>query len=336
MIATDAHQLTTTLLRHDPSASRMGIVPVADYSEPEHPGVVRFLSEDTCSSLDTETCTDPETDGSDCRGPQWRPLDTLSLFGGLEGSKQPQDIGVNANFGSRWAANWGFPLLAEYGIGGQIGTSINYTDNAVQVFERIGASTHRTQNFSTIGLFQRTETWRWGLAYDLLYESYYDQFLLGQWRGRVGYAISPSDEFGVWGAIPQQRSNGEFLTIPVRLSSLTQGSAYWQHQFSAGSRVMTWAGVAEGHGEVNVALGDFARTGPQFVFGAEIDVPLNDWFAIYGQANFVGPADTGTVDSFLGVTYYPGGGAFPVARNVFSPFQALANSTMFAVDLRRN
>lgn len=336
LVAHEPLDVSTMLLRHDPSISRCAIIPVADYSEPEHPGVARFLSEDARAIASTDCGDDSLADDVCGAAPQWRPMDTLSLFGGLEGSKQPQDFGVNANFGSRWAANWGFPLLAEYGIGGQIGTSINYTDNAVQVFERIGASTHRTQNFTTVGIFQRTETWRWGLAYDVLYESYYDQFLLGQWRGRLGYAVSPANEFGVWCAIPQQRGNGEFLTVPVRLSPLTQGSAYWQHQFSAGSRVMTWGGVAEGHGEVNAALGDFPRTGPQFVFGAEIDVPLNAWFAIYGQANFVGPADTGTVDSFLGVTYYPGGGAFPAARNVFSPFQALANSTMFAVDLRRN
>lgn len=267
---------------------------------------------------------------------EWRPLETLQLFGGLEGSKQPQDFGVNANFGTRWAANWGIPLLANYGIGAQIGTSLNETDNAVQVFERVGASANRTQSFSTVGIFQRTETWRWGIAYDLLYESYYDRFTLGQWRGRVGYATSERDEFGVWGAVAQQRSRGNFLTIPVELCPLTQGSCYWQHQFSAGTRAMCWAGASEGHAQANLALGDLPRTGPQFVFGAELDVPLNAYFAIYGQANFVGPADSGTVDSFLGLSFYPGGRAMPAARSTFAPFQALANSTMFAVDLRRN
>lgn len=287
---------------------------------------VEDLSE-SCGHTDFAACDDSN---------EWRPLDTLTLFGGLEGSKQPQDFGVNANFGSRWAANWGFPLLADYGIGGQIGTSINYTDNAVQVFERVGQSTHRTQNFSTLGVFQRTDTWRWGIAYDVLYESYYDQFLLGQWRGRVGYATSVKNEFGVWFAVPQQRSNGNFSTIPVQLATLAQGSAYWQHQFSAGSRLMCWGGVAEGHAQANLALGDLPRTGPQFVFGAEVDVPLNTYFSLYGQANFVGPADTGTVDSFLGIAYYPGGQAFPVTRSPFTPFQALVNSPMFSVDMRRN
>jgi len=326
------NQDSIQLLIRDPGGAKDIVLPVSvdDGNGFDDSGIAGLSSGHT--NFESDSTFDG---GCDCSPPAWRPLDTLTLFGGLEGSKQPQDFGVNANFGSRWAANWGFPLIAEYGIGGQIGTSMNYTDNAVQVFERVGASTHRTQNFSTAGLFQRTETWRWGLAYDFLYEDYYDQFTMSQWRGRVGYATSYKDEFGVWFAIPQMQGHGHFLTIPVQLTPLEQGSLYWQHQFSAGPRVMTWAGAAQGHAQTNLALGDLSRTGPQFVFGAEIDMPLNDRFSIYGQANFIGPADTGTVDSFLGLTYYPGGQAFPAARNMFTPFQALANSTMFAADLRR-
>jgi hypothetical protein len=272
---------------------------------------------------------------SSCCSAGWRPLDTLSLFGGLEGSKQPQDFGVNANFGSRWAANWGFPLLSEYGIGVQIGTSINQTDNAVQVFERVGASSTRTQNYSTVAIFQRYDNWRWGVGYDSLYESYYDQFFLGQFRGRGGYAVTNKDEVGVWCTIAQHHASGMFLTIPVTLTPLDQGSVYWQHQFEAGTRTMVWAGVAAGHGQVNLALGDLKKTGDVFVFGAEIDVPLNRYLAIYGQANFISPADSGTVDSYLGIAFYPGGHAFPVSRSPFAPLLALANSTMFATDLHR-
>lgn len=318
------HIETAVMMRNDVDSSKYAIEPVA--------AVENELFDRT--GCNDQSFDDGQLATSNTCG--WRPLDTLTLFGGLEGSKQPQDFGVNANFGSRWAANWGFPLLAEYGIGAQIGTSINYTDNAVQVFERVGASTHRTQNFSTIGIFQRTDTWRWGIAYDLLYESYYDQFFLGQCRGRVGYATSATDEFGVWFAVPTQSSTGSFQTISTQLSSLTQGSLYWQHQFLAGTRTMCWAGAAEGHAQANLALGDLKPTGTQFVFGAEIDVPLNSYFSIYGQGNFVGPASTGTVDAFLGLSYYPGGRAFPASRSPFAPFQALVNSTMFAVDMRRN
>ena len=335
--AEDFDDVSVLFLRNDPKLTRSSIITTSAKSNRSTDG--RMFGTEQLVSGHTEFSDDSAIDTSaaisSVESTVWHPLDTLTLFGGLEGSKQPQDFGVNANFGSRWAANWGIPLVAEYGIGAQIGTSINYTDNAVQVFERVGASTHRTQNFSTVGIFQRTDTWRWGIAYDLLYESYYDQFTVGQWRGRAGYATSELNEFGVWFTVPQQSSAGNFLNVPVQLSPMSQGSCYWQHQFLAGSRVMSWAGVAEGHAQANYALGDLKRTGPQFVFGAEIDIPLNAYFSIYGQANFIGPADTGTVDSFLGVTYYPGGRAFPASRSRFAPFQALANSTMFALDFRR-
>jgi hypothetical protein len=220
-------------------------------------------------------------------------------------------------------------------LGAQVGTSVNYTNDAVQVFDRIGETSHRTQVYSTFGLFQRYDRWSWGFGYDLLFESYYSNFWLGQWRGRAGYAVTAKDEFGIWMAIRQQSDSGMFLNIPVTLTPLNQGSIYWQHQFDAGPRVMGWMGISEGHSQVNLALGDLRRTGSQFVFGAEVDMPLNRYFAIYGQANFISPADTGTVDSYLGVAYYPGGHAFPTTRSPFAPLLALANNTMFASNLTR-
>jgi|GEM_PF-1519997 hypothetical protein len=304
-------------------------------SDPNQPVVLQQIEQCDCSDVKrTNCCTAP--DAATYGSSTWRPLDTLSLFGGLEGSKQPQDFGVNANFGSRWAANWGFPLLAEYGIGVQMGTSINYTDNAVQVFDRVGATSTRTQSYSTVGVFQRFGRWRWGLGYDFLYENYYDQFFLGQWRGRAGYAVTDTDEFGIWSSISQRHDSGMFLNIPVTLTPLTQGSIYWQHLFSTGTRTMFWIGVSEGHAQANLALGDLKKTGDQFVFGAEIDVPLNRYVALYGQANFISPADSGTVDSYLGLSFYPGGHAFPAMRNPFTPLLALANSTMFATDITRH
>ncbi len=103
-----------------------------------------------------------------------------------------------------------------------------------------------------------------------------------------------------------------------------------------GARTMFWMRVSEGHAQANLALGDLKKTGDQFIFGAEIDVPLNHYLAIYGQANFISPADSGTVDSYLGLAYYPGGHAFPAMRNPFTPLLSLANSTMFATNISRH
>ena len=68
-------------------------------------------------------------------------------------------------------------------------------------------------------------------------------------------------------------------------------------------------GLSEGHGEVVFVVPQDTSRGTCFVYGAQLFAPLNDWVAIFGAANFVTPADTGTVDAYLGFEIYPGGGA---------------------------
>jgi hypothetical protein len=266
--------------------------------------------------------------------PHW--LRNLSFQAALEGSKQPQDFGVNANFGGRAAVNWGLPIWREAGLGLQIGTSINATSNAVQVFERVEGSTGRTQNFTTVGLFQRFDSgFVWGAGYDFLLQDSYDWFALGQFRGRVGYFVNPWNEIGFQGSLRSQGDDGRFLTIPVRLQPITQASAYYHHTFATGVTFGGWAGIAAPHSEANVALGDLPRTKNTFVFGSDLYAPLNDFLAVVGEANFILPADTGTVDSYLGIELRPWGGALAGRRNRYAPMMPVAGSTSMSVDLRR-
>ncbi len=44
-------------------------------------------------------------------------FDNVSGFLGLDGSKQPQDFGINAQFGGRASVNWGIPLVRSWGLG---------------------------------------------------------------------------------------------------------------------------------------------------------------------------------------------------------------------------
>jgi hypothetical protein len=267
-------------------------------------------------------------------GPHW--FDTLELFGGLEGSKQPQDFGTNAEFGGRIHANWGIPLLPEYGLGLQVGTAVDLTDNAVQVFDRIEGNRDRTQSFTTVGLFQRTD-WglNWAVVYDFLFEDYYDNFDLGQFRAKVGFALSCTDEIGARGTIATESDHGTFGAIPLTLRPISQASAFWRHTWENCSQTTVWIGGCPGHGEVNVALGDLHPTGPCVVFGADLHIPLSDSWAIFGEANFLTPADTGTVDAYLGFAYYFGGTAHGFRQRQYSPVLPVADSTSFAVDLSR-
>lgn len=260
---------------------------------------------------------------------------TLSVFIGLDGSKQPQDVGINANFGGRTAINWGLPLWEEAGLGFQIGTAFTFSDNAVQVLAAVDGADDRAQSLTTVGLFRRSEDrFEWALAWDFLYESSYDQIALSQLRARTSIAIGEAGKLGVWGTWSDDSSAATVGGQAVSLRPIDQVSVFWNHTWASGVETEAWGGVALGHGEnVFVFPGNPSiNTAP--VFGAMIHVPLNDHMAIYGQGNFILPADSGTVDSYLGVVFY-----FDKLRRArgsrYAPALDVAGSTTFAVDLYR-
>ena len=73
-----------------------------------------------------------------CRCPSL--FDEITFLFAIDGSKQPQDFGVNANLGGNASVNWGFPVFKEFGIGAQFGTGVTSSANAVRVFELLGES----------------------------------------------------------------------------------------------------------------------------------------------------------------------------------------------------
>ncbi len=278
----------------------------------------------------------PNESGNYFRETCWNWTDSLELFAGLDGSKQPQDFGVNAQFGGRLHVNWAMPIAQDHGIGIQVGTAVSQTHHAVAVTNAIEGSTRRTQSHTTAGLFQRTESgWTWALVDDFLYQEDYDSTALMQLRGRVGYDLNGRDEVGVFAMAPLIGADANWAGNAVHLRPLAQGSLFWRHTWEIGGQTTGWLGMSERHGQANAALGDRARTGVVPVFGSDVHLPLNDRWALYGEANFVTPADTGTVDAFLGFAYYPGGGAVLWRKRAYSPVLPVASSPSMSVNLTR-
>lgn len=263
-------------------------------------------------------------------------LEDASVFFGVDGSKQPQDFGINANFGGRTALNWGLPISRVWGLGVQVGTALNASANAVQVPELLGESPDRWQSFSTVGLYQRTDAGlRWGVGHDFLEQESFDRFSLGQWRFLGAWEIRSRHTLGIQVALPSYRDEGFFNTSRVTLDPIAQGSVFWRQTWESHVQTTFWGGIAEGHGEANVVTGDRPRLDEQFVFGADFFAPLNDRMALFGEANFIMPPDTGTVDAYLGVVVFPWGDAWHARQHQFAPLFSLANNTNFSVDLRR-
>jgi hypothetical protein len=80
----------------------------------------------------------------------------------------------------------------------QVGHAIVHTDNAVRAFELLGEAKDRTQNYTTVGLIQRTEAgFSWGFAHDWLQEESFDDFHLRPWRVRGMQDLGRCDQVGV-------------------------------------------------------------------------------------------------------------------------------------------
>jgi hypothetical protein len=263
-------------------------------------------------------------------------LENLSIFVGPDGSKQPQDLGINANMGIRFSANLGVAVSEKYNLGAQVGVASNLSDAAVHVLDQIDGPSHRTQTFVTVGVFQRpTAKVNWGLAYDMSFERYYDNFRFGQVRGQAGYGVTNNDEVGVWFAKSQHGEDGLMGTTPVHLSPISQASGYSRHNWSTGAQTTVWAGVANQHHNVVWVFPDNSQDSHVLVYGAELSVPLSERFALSGATNLVTPASTGTVDAYLGVTFYPGRSGLRASRNRYAPVLCVANNPTMAIDLRR-
>ena len=268
--------------------------------------------------------------------PEIQRLGNIELFFGIDGSKQPQDFGVNANLGIRSHAAWSQPLFERIGVGIQLGTAVVGSGNAVQVFELLGESVDRWQSFSTVGVFQRLPGgFSWGFAYDYLYQNSFDDFNLGQWRVRASQLIGASWELGATANLGSRSDNGVFNSTAVDLESIDQFHVYvrkfWPNQIFT----TAWLGLSDGHSEENAITGTLPRKNDTVLFGADLYVPLTNHIAIYGETNMIFPADTGAVDAFLGFEFAPFGTAISKMANRYRPFLPVAGNPTFTTNLSR-
>lgn len=321
----------TSLLANKSSTTGAAVLPVAGTES------TLLAASEGAAQADSTAYTEPCVVASEVDwGSDESLLDNLSFFAGLNGSKQPQDFGVNAQFGARVAVNWALPIWKSQGIGFQVGTTVDPLYNAVDVLDANGLSDDRFQNFTTVGVFQRMESgWSWGLSHDFLYQNYFFNSHLSQWRGVLSYKLRDADEVGSWFAIRDRGGSGVYAGQPIELRGISQGTLFWRHLFANAVRTTAWVGVADPHDTPILVIPANTSVSSRVTFGADLRVPLNDWAAIWGEANFIAPYAEGTVDAYLGIEVYPRRNADTASTRRFAPIMAVASNPTFAVNLRR-
>lgn len=259
----------------------------------------------------------------------WR---NLSLYTTVDAFKGPLDLDDrNGNFGLSFAINAGVPLARRFGVGIQGGTSAVLTNFYGTQFT---GSTIRSQNFTTVGLFQQIPfgygSLKWGFAYDWLHDSYYTTFTMGQWRVKLGYELDPCREVGIWACIPDK---GDSALLGSSLTGFTvdwfkpvsQGSLYYRRCWRGGIGTTAWLGIAEEPGE--------------FVFGTDARIPISWRLALVGNFNYILPSASGAAGQdeemwnlSLGIELRPRAGANRGSyAKRYAPLFPLANNGIFAI-----
>ena len=259
----------------------------------------------------------------------WR---NLSLYTTVDAFKGPLDLDDrNGNFGLSFAINAGVPLARRLGVGIQGGTSAVLTNFYGTQFT---GSTIRSQNFTTVGLFQQIpfgyRRLKWGFAYDWLHDSYYTTFTMGQWRVKLGCELDPCREVGIWACIPDK---GDSALLGNSLTGFTvdwfkpvaQGSLYYRRCWQGGTSTTVWLGIAEEPGE--------------FVFGTDARIPISWRLALVGNFNYILPSASGAAGQdeemwnlSLGIELRPRAGANRGSyAKRYAPLFPLANNGTFAI-----
>jgi|GEM_PF-2644240 len=234
------------------------------------------------------------------------------------------------------------------GIGFQIGASVGVYDWAGAAYRAQNQSQTETQGYLTYGLYRKpTENSRLiaGLVQDWSFNNNFGTFgenpTLSQLRGQLGYAISSSNEFGVWGTAHVHSSTINVPGFgPTKWQTVNQLSGYWHHKWQAGGPD-TWISVGvpsydrlSGGG----SLGDYLVT-------AAASCPLNDVVSVVSSVTYMHQSGSPGGDSSydeawnfsIGICIYPGRNArsTTVAGQQSMPLLPVANNGSFLVDTSR-
>jgi hypothetical protein len=257
-----------------------------------------------------------------------------------DGSWQNNGIHTGANYGTRLGR------LSDWtGIGLQVGGTVGAYDWGGTDYRQQNQNRAQVQAFITYGLFRRAfegSPWSAGLVQDWMLNNTWSVFgenpTFSQVRAQLAYAISASNEFGVWGAC---RVIDDSHQVPgfgvVRWQPHNQINLFWHHKWSrAGADTWVSIGMPE-----DDRLGQRGSLG-DYIANALAVCPLSDRVSVYSSVMYMHQSATeggaGSLDEAwnftVGIALYPRANSrtTTVAGHRWSPLLPIANNGSFLVD----
>jgi hypothetical protein len=268
------------------------------------------------------------TFGNWCRMDAFR---DFTLYAGVQGFKDPADLGENGDFGFHEGVNWGMPLWGCSGVGIQLGAEIDHSDLAP---EATVFGDHRNQYFLTGGVFYRPIRecgWQGGVVWDYLDDEFYDSVKVGQIRGNLSYVIDWS-EFGFEFAAGV---HSETVNTLPPFDDIGRGSVYtptdlytlyYGRRLANGGEFKIYGGVANHLGGI---------------VGSNLDIAISDSFSLEGDFSYVianrvatGDIPGESVNLAFSLVWHPGCHARDTFDSAYRPLFNVADNSTFVVNRR--
>jgi len=260
------------------------------------------------------------------------------------------DNGAESNFGLVSSVNVGASpgMLADRGIGVQVGGSYGIYDFSGRTASVAEQSSVQEQFFLTFGAFRRAEACQQiqgGIVYDVMANDNWGTFsnepFLTQWRAQGEYLLSDFNSIGI---IVTRRDHGDDQLIGPAIPGATgvwrpvsQASFFFHHRWDNGADSYLWLGFPE-----KQRPGDAPGSLGQSIIGTSFHVPVTDAMGVYTTGTYMrpssGPGAAGageeTWNIGMGLTWFPGRNAASpsVAGNCNMPYMPVANNGNFLVD----
>lgn len=262
------------------------------------------------------------------------PWGSLQAWAGTCGFTGPLNMGGAASFGFQEGLNYGAPL--PFGmlpdIGWQVGA--RFTQTSLSGSDLTTAS--RQQTFLSAGLFRRVhQGLQWGIAYDLLYDTWYGKADLSQVRGEVAWVYRGHTEYGVWWTTGATQTTPT-LNVPTTPAVAAALNTTWQPTDLFAFYLRRYFGTCD-LGQARVFAG--ATGSSDGLIGADAFLPMTDnWSFQAGFTYLIPEESTGTganaghaQESWnlaVSLVWVPG----HPQHNMFRPLMSVADNGNFMVD----